>query len=287
MNLITDTELILTPKNKIYHLNLSKDEIADNIILVGDPERVNLISGQFDKITHKISNREFVTHTGVLNKKRITAISTGIGTDNIDIVINELDALVNINFDNRTVNTEKKSLNLIRLGTSGALQKEINIDTFLASSFGLGFDNLAHFYDEKKVIETNMSEAYSSHSSWPKNLSDPYFVKASECLITQFLDIKQGITATAPGFYAPQGRKLRMKPAITDMHQKMRSFNFNNHQITNFEMETSALYYLGQSLGHNTLTICAIIGNRVTNDYSKNYKKTIKEMVNLVLERIC
>ena len=153
MNMISDTELILTDDKKIYHLNLSKDQIADDIILVGDPDRVTLISHKFDAIEHKVSNREFVTHTGQLNGKRISAISTGIGTDNIDIVINELDALVNIDFKTKTINKEKKSLNLIRLGTSGALQSNINIDTFLASSFGLGFDNLAHFYNNKKVLE--------------------------------------------------------------------------------------------------------------------------------------
>jgi uridine phosphorylase len=287
MNMISDTELILTDDKKIYHLNLSKDQIADDIILVGDPGRVALISNKFDSIEHKVSNREFVTHTGQLNGKRISAISTGIGTDNIDIVINELDALVNINFKNRTVNSDKKSLNLIRLGTSGALQKDIAVDSFLVSSFGLGFDNLAHFYVDDKMLKQEMCVKYLKHSNWPKNLSEPYFVKASEELRNQFSDLKQGITATAPGFYGPQGRKLRIAPSISDLHDKIGSFNFENHQITNFEMETSALYFLGQSLGHNTLTICAIIGNRITQDYSKDYKKTVEEMVDLVLKRIC
>jgi len=287
MNMISDTELILNDDKKIYHLNLSKDQIADDIILVGDPGRVALISNKFDSIEHKVSNREFVTHTGQLNGKRISAISTGIGTDNIDIVINELDALVNIDFKTRTINSDKKSLNLIRLGTSGALQKDIAVDSFLASSFGLGFDNLAHFYADDKMLNQEMSVQYLKHANWPKNLSEPYFVKASEELRNQFSDLKQGITATAPGFYGPQGRKLRIAPSISDLHDKIGSFNFENHQITNFEMETSALYFLGQSLGHNTLTICAIIGNRITQDYSKDYKKTVEEMVDLVLKRIC
>ena len=285
--MISDTELILNDDKKIYHLNLSKDQIADDIILVGDPGRVALISNKFDSIEHKVSNREFVTHTGQLNGKRISAISTGIGTDNIDIVINELDALVNIDFKTRTINSDKKSLNLIRLGTSGALQKDIAVDSFLASSFGLGFDNLAHFYADDKMLNQEMSVQYLKHANWPKNLSEPYFVKASEELRNQFSDLKQGITATAPGFYGPQGRKLRIAPSISDLHDKIGSFNFENHQITNFEMETSALYFLGQSLGHNTLTICAIIGNRITQDYSKDYKKTVEEMVDLVLKRIC
>ena len=287
MNMISDTELILTDDKKIYHLNLSKDQIADDIILVGDPDRVALISNKFDAIEHKVRNREFVTHTGQLNGKRISAISTGIGTDNIDIVINELDALVNIDFKTRTINSDKKSLNLIRLGTSGALQKDIAVDSFLASSFGLGFDNLAHFYADDKILNQEMSVQYLKHANWPKNLSEPYFVKASEELRNQFSDLRQGITATAPGFYGPQGRNLRLAPSILDLHEKIGSFSFEKNQITNFEMETSALYFLGQSLAHNTLTICAIIGNRLTQDYSKDYKKTVEEMVDLVLKRIC
>tara|TARA_B100001250_G_scaffold81365_1_gene67049 strand:- start:47353 stop:48216 length:864 start_codon:yes stop_codon:yes gene_type:complete len=287
MNIIADTELILTEEKKIYHLNLSKEEIGDNILLVGDPERVNLISNKFEEIECKIQNREFVTHTGILNGKRISAISTGIGTDNIDIAINELDALVNINFDNRQINTKKRSLNLIRLGTSGALQADIHVDTFLTSSFGLGFDNLAHFYHDTKLIEKEMGNSYIEHSNWPERLSSPYFVKASDSLLSLFTDLPQGITATAPGFYGPQGRTLRITPAISNLHEKMGSYNFNNNKITNFEMETSALYYLGQTLGHNTLTICAIIGNRITKEYSKDYKDTVERMIDLVLKRIC
>ena len=287
MNIIAETELILTEEKKIYHLNLSKEQIADNIILVGDPGRVNLISSKFDEIEYNIKNREFVTHTGTLNGTRITAISTGIGTDNIDIVINELDALVNINFDTKTVNNIKKSLNLIRLGTSGALQCNIGIDTLLASSYGLGFDNLAHFYSEKTVSEKKMSKSFSKHANWPKELSDPYIIKASESLFSIFNDLQNGITATAPGFYGPQNRTLRLNPSIPNLHKKMSSFIFKNHQITNFEMETSALYYLGRSLGHNVLTICAIIGNRATTEYSKDYKKTVEKMIDLVLKRIC
>jgi len=287
MHIIAETELILTQKNKIYHLNLSKDEIADVIILVGDPERVSIISNKFDRIEHKIQNREFVTHTGTLNGKRISAISTGIGPDNIDIVVNELDALVNIDFKTRTINKRKKILNFIRLGTSGALQQDIEVDSFLASSFGLGLDNIAHFYESEEIIEQEMSSKYKQHASWPENLSNPYIVKASDNLLSLFPDIKKGITATAPGFYGPQGRTLRLNPNITHLHEKMESFNYKENRIKNFEMETSALYYLGQSLGHNTLTICAIIANRLTKEYSKDYKKTVEKMIDLVLKRIC
>ena len=287
MHIIAETELILTPENKIYHLNLSKDEIADDIILVGDPDRVSVISNKFDSIEHKIQNREFVTHTGILNGKRISAIATGIGPDNIDIVVNELDALVNIDFKTRSINKNKKTLNLIRLGTSGALQQDIEVDSFLVSSFGLGLDNIAHFYESEKIIEKEMSSKYKQHASWPENLSNPYIVKASGNLLSLFPDIKKGITATAPGFYGPQGRTLRLSPNITNLHEKMESFNYTENRITNFEMETSALYYLGQSLGHNTLTICAIIANRLTKEYSKDYKKTVEKMIDLVLGRIC
>lgn len=287
MHIIAETELILTPENKIYHLNLSKDEIANDIILVGDPDRVSIISNKFDSIEHKIQNREFVTHTGILNGKRISVIATGIGPDNIDIVVNELDALVNIDFKTRTINKKKKTLNLIRLGTSGALQKDIEVDSFLVSSFGLGLDNIAHFYESEEIIEQEMSSKYKQHANWPENLSNPYIVKASDNLLSLFPDVKKGITATAPGFYGPQGRTLRLNPSITNLHEKMESFKYKENRITNFEMETSALYYLGQSLGHNTLTICAIIANRLTKEYSKDYKKTVEKMIDLVLKRIC
>jgi uridine phosphorylase len=287
MNIIAETELILTAENKIYHLNLSKDEIANDIILVGDPDRVSVISNKFESIEHKIQNREFVTHTGILNGKRISVIATGIGPDNIDIVVNELDALVNIDFKTRTINKKKKTLNLIRLGTSGALQKDTEVDSFLISSFGLGLDNIAHFYESEEIIEQDMSSKYKQHTNWPENLSNPYIVKASDNLLSLFPDVKKGITATAPGFYGPQGRTLRLNPYITNLHEKMESFNYKENRITNFEMETSALYYLGKSLGHNTLTICAIIANRLTKEYSKDYKKTVEKMIDLVLKRIC
>ena len=287
MHIIAETELILTPENKIYHLNLSKDEIANDIILVGDPDRVSVISNKFESIEHKIQNREFVTHTGILNGKRISVIATGIGPDNIDIIVNELDALVNIDFKTRTINKKKKTLNLIRLGTSGGLQKDIEVDSFLASSFGLGLDNIAYFYESEEIIEQDMSKKYKQHAHWPENLSNPYIVKASDNLLSLFPDVKKGITATAPGFYGPQGRTLRLNPYITNLHEKMESFNYKENRITNFEMETSALYYLGKSLGHNTLTICAIIANRLTKEYSKDYKKTVEKMIDLVLKRIC
>ena len=284
--MISDTELILTDDKKIYHLNLSKDQIADDIILVGDPDRVTLISNKFDAIEHKVSNREFVTHTGQLNGKRISVISTGIGTDNIDIVINELDALINIDFKTRTINSDKKSLNLIRLGTSGALQKDIAVDSFLVSSCGLGFDNLAHFYADNKILNQEMSVQYLKHANWPKNLSEPYFVKASVELRNQFSDLRQGITATAPGFYGPQGRSLRLAAKIPNLNEQLNEFNHNGLKITNFEMETSALYALSGMLGHNACTVCAIIANRFKGEYSKDYKLTVDKLIQVVLTRL-
>ena len=286
MKVIKDTELILTTENKVYHLNISKNEIADTIIIVGDSARVKQVSKHFSKVDFIIENREFVTHTGMYNGKRISVLSTGIGTDNIDIVLNELDAAVNIDFETRTINTNKKSLNIIRLGTSGALQKDVKVDSFLMATHGLGFDGLAHFYKSENIIESKMSEAFAKHSNWPKNLANPYIVSASEKLLSKFSEFKKGITATASGFYAPQGRELRIKPAIEDLHQKMNTFQFEGNRITNFEMETSALYFLGKSLGHNTLTICAIIGNRITQKQSKDYKKTVDKLIVAVLDKL-
>ena len=286
MKAIKDTELIITKDKKIYHLNINKSEIENDIILVGDQDRVSQISNHFDEITHKVQHREFVTHTGTYKDKRISAISTGIGCDNIDIVINELDALVNIDFETRTINPEKKKLNLIRLGTSGSLQANILVDSFLISEYAIGFDGLAHFHENTDCIEKEMSEAFIKHSDWPQKLPDPYIIKASENLLQKFKGYNKGITATAPGFYAPQGREIRLKSAIPNMHESLNTFNYNHTRITNFEMESSALYYLGQSLGHNTITICAIIGNRVSKTQSENYKETVEELIIEVLDKI-
>ena len=286
MKAIQDTELIITKDKKIYHLNLDKKQIADDIILVGDQDRVSQISKHFNEITDKIQHREFVTHTGIYKGKRITALSTGIGCDNIDIVVNELDALVNIDFESRTITPEKKSLNLIRLGTSGALQSNIPVDSFLMSRYALGFDGLAHFHEDDRCIDKELTESFNLHGNWPNNLAKPYIVKASETLLNKFNGFTEGITATASGFYAPQGREVRLKSSIDNMHETLTSFNYDGNKITNFEMESSALYFLGQSLGHNTLTICAIIGNRINKTQSSDYKSTVDKLIIEVLERI-
>jgi uridine phosphorylase len=287
-NPIAETELILNPNGSVYHLKLLPEDLADDVIVVGDQGRVETISALFDKIDCKIQNREFVTHTGYYKGKRITALSTGIGTDNIDIVLTELDALVNIDLKTRTIKSTKKSLNIIRIGTSGALQGDIAVDSFVASSYGMGFDGLLNYYAGRDLCdEPSIAEAFMAHSGWLKSLPYPYVVKASETLLKQVaFDMNQGITATAPGFYGPQGRQLRLAPAIADLNEKLTAFHYGDIRVTNFEMETSALYGLGRLLGHNCLTVCAIIANRVKREYSKDYHPTIVGLIQTVLERV-
>ena len=288
MKKIGDSELILNSDGSVYHLKLRPENISENIIIVGDQGRVETISQHFSNIECKIQNREFVTHTGTYNGKRITALSTGIGTDNIDIVINELDALVNIDLENRTIKENLTSLNIVRLGTCGALQGDIPVDDFVMSSYGLGFDGLLNFYvHERNIFEEEITEAFIEHMKWNVNLARPYTVKASEKLANKIGEgLFKGITATASGFYGPQGRQLRIAPYDDLLNEKMETFNFNGNRITNFEMETSALYGLGAILGHNTLTICTVIANRVSKQYSKDYHPSVEKMIQMVLNRI-
>jgi uridine phosphorylase len=283
MNKLRDTELIITNSGRIYHLNLKKEEIADDIILVGDPNRVEQISNKFDKIDFKITHREFITHTGYYNNKKISVISSGIGTDNIDIVMNELDALANINFETRQINKIKRSLNIIRLGTSGGLNKKIDVDSFLVSEYAIGLDGLAHFYKNNDVLDEELSKMFFNKTNWSKNHASPYSVKASYKLLNKFNNFSKGITLTATGFYGPQCRNMRLKSSISDLENLIESIEYQGLNITNFEMETSALYFLGRSLGHNTLTICAILANRVSKKYSTNPIDTIDELINKVL----
>ena len=285
MKPIPDSELVLNDDGSIYHLHLYPEQIADTILIVGDQGRVQQISQHFDRIEHQVVNREFVTHTGYIGKKRLTALSTGIGTDNIDIVINELDALVNTNLKFRIEKREKKILNIIRLGTSGALHKDIPVDCYITSTHGMGMDNLMYYYVNNS-FDIEMGEAFKKHSNWPENLSFPYFYKGSNILLKKFSDLRTGITATAPGFYGPQGRCIRLPLSISDLHEQLNTFEYKNLKITNFEMETAALYGLGKLLGHQCITICAILANRIEQKYSKDYKKTISEMIPFVLERL-
>ncbi len=293
---ISESELILNPDGSVYHINLRPEHVADNVIVVGDQERVKKISDYFEKVEYKLSHREFVTHTGFFKGKRITVVSTGIGPDNIDIVLNELDAAVNIDLQTRRIKEKKKNLNIIRIGTSGALQKEIPVDSFVVSEFGLGIDNLMSFYHLKQNFqEKNIEQDFIRHTGWSSPLSKPYIVQGSELLIKRIgAGMREGITVTAPGFYGPQGRILRLKPSVKNLNEKLTSFspkpNFKKNisplKITNFEMETSALYGLGRALGHNCCTVCAIIANRIIKQYSKNTHKSIDLLIRTVLERI-
>ena len=269
----------------VYHLNLIPEHISNDIFLVGDQGRVSEISKHFDSFEYQITNREFVTHTGYIGKKRITVISTGIGTDNIDIVLNELDALVNMDLDSSQQLKEKTSLNLIRLGTSGTIQKEININSIVVSSYGLGIDNLMHFYANNQ-FDHEIQNAIDQQLQWPSFLSKPYVYAANKDLLNKFKDFTQGITITAPGFYAPQGRQMRIPFAIEDLNQRMLNFNHNGIKITNFEMETSALYGLGKLMGHNCLTLCTILVNRATNQRSTNYKSAIDNLIVQAIDKL-
>jgi uridine phosphorylase len=285
---IAESELVLNNDGSIYHLKLHPEEIARDIIVVGDPGRVPSISAYFDQIEVQRQNREIVTHTGYIGSKRLTVMSTGMGTDNIDIVLNELDALVNIDLKNRTILSNHTSLNIIRLGTSGALQPDIPVDSTVMSTHGIGIDGMLYYYSNlKDVYDREMTDAFIQQSNWDANFPRPYAVAASEKLLNLFSSGHlSGITATAPGFYGPQGRKLRLETTHPDLNEAISGFRYNGQRIVNFEMETSALYGLGKMLGHETLTICAIIANRVVKKYSSDYKITVKKLIEQVLEKL-
>lgn len=288
MSQFPETELILSSENRVYHINLRNEDIADDVIVVGDQNRVAQISGYFSKVDFKTEHREFITHTGIYNGKRITVLSTGIGTDNIDIVLNELDAAVNINLEKRELNPSPRKLNIIRLGTSGALQGDIPVNGLVASSHGIGLDGLLNFYEGWKTINENeISEAFIKHTNWQKNLPYPYCVAASKILLDRFKEnIHVGITATAPGFYGPQGRQIRLKSSAPNLNELLTDFKLGDHRITNFEMETSALYGLGKLLGHECLTICVIIANRVRKEFTSDYKKSVEILIESCLNKL-
>lgn len=288
MQKLSETDLIINPDGSIYHLNLLPEDIANIVILVGDLDRVEEVSKHFDFIELKKRKREFITHTGYIGKKRITVLSTGIGSDNIDIVLNELDALVNIDFEKRTINNELISLNIIRIGTSGAIQPDIPIGSILASTYGLGFDALMHYYShEGSDTEQCLVDEMNSHFFHIKKLH-PYLTSANQNLLAIIgEDMKQGITATAPGFYAPQGRQVRAKNAIKDFFKKLKNFKQGTHLITNLEMETAPIYALAKILGHNALSINAILANRVTFEISNEPHKIIEKVIKIVLEKLC
>lgn len=288
MQQIKPSELVLNKNNSVYHLNLHPHQIAKDIIVVGDPGRVELISDYFDEVEYKISNREILTHTGMLNGKRISVMSTGMGTDNIDIVLNELDALVNIDLENRTIKEKHTSLNIIRIGTSGALQADIPVNSFLVSTYGLGLDGVMNYYKYQQTdIEKELLTQFYQQTGYLKEFAQPYFVKASENLFNLLSEkCHTGITATAGGFYGPQGRVLRIPLKEQDINAQLNGFNYKNNRIVNFEMETSALYGLSRALGHNACTICLIIANRFTNQFSEDYKPYMKKLIEYTLTKL-
>ncbi|KTD32714.1 purine nucleoside phosphorylase II [Legionella nautarum] len=284
-----EASLILNPNGSIYHLALFPYEIADTIITVGDPERVADISKHFDKIECKRQNREFTTHTGYLNGKHISVISTGIGTDNIDICINELDALANIDLQSRTVKSTLKSLNIIRVGTSGSMQADIPVNSFLLARFALGFDNLLRYYQYTTPYqnEIDLQQAIHNHLDiFPANMQ-PYLVSGSDILADQFADtFISGITATCVGFYAPQGRQLRATIAFPDILNKLQSFRQQGIRITNFEMETSGIYALGRVLNHHCCSLSAIIVNRILGQKSNDIPRLMEKFIQKILEKL-
>jgi len=287
MKRLKESELILNPDGSLYHIHLRPEHLARKVILVGDPQRVPMISSFFDKIEFVFENREIVTHTGKLNNERLTVMSTGMGPDNIDIVMNELDALVNVDLITRKVKEKHTSLDIIRLGTSGALQADIPVDAFAMSTHGLGIDGLLHFYHHRYVCDRKMARAFIRQTRWPKILAEPYAVKGSEMLEALLGEgFIKGITITAPGFYGPQGREIRQKAAYPHLNDRISAFRYKDQRIINFEMETSALYAMGKMLGHNTITVCSILANRMKETYSRKPKETIKKLTRLVLGRI-
>ena len=288
-NKIAPSELILNADGSIFHLHLKPGQIANDVILVGDPGRVEMIADFFDEIEVKAQNREFVTITGRYKGKRITVLSTGIGTDNIDIVINELDALVNIDLGTREIKADKTSLNLIRIGTSGALQGDIPVDAFLVSRKAVGFDGLMNFYARREEIaDIAFENAFKSYTNWNPLLASPYVVDCNEDLYNKITDgdFIPGITISAPGFYGPQGRELRLNIIDRQINDKIEAFRFNEMKITNYEMECSAIYGLSKLLGHQALTVCIIIANRISRDASSDYKPVMKRLVIKILDKL-
>ena len=286
--MIGESELIINPRGCIYHLDVHPDEIAHTVITVGDPGRVPEVSKHFNKIEHKKAHREFVTHTGYIGSKRISVVSSGIGPDNIDITLNELDALVNIDFATRLPKENLQSLNIIRLGTSGSLQEDIPVDSLVASSFGIGLDNLLHYYRfENNADELFLLNAFTQHTHLNGNPVQPYIAEGSIRLRNHFTEgYVHGITITCPGFYAPQGRKLRLPLAFPALVDTLSTFENGQHRITNFEMETSAIYGLGKLMGHHCLSVNTIVANRQSKTFSKDAASAVENMIRKSLEII-
>ena len=285
---IPASELIINEDGSIFHLHLRPEQIADIVMLVGDPARVDMIASYFDDIECNIASREFKTITGVYKGRRMTALSTGIGTDNIDIVVTELDALANIDFATRQVKDEFKQLTLLRLGTSGALQEDIEVGERVFARTSVGFDGLLNFYAGRNdVCDLEIEKAFVEHTAWNPLLTAPYFINADESLFELFRDVThEGITIAAPGFYAPQGRWVRLKPQDVELNSKIESFRFGERRITNFEMESSALAGLAALMGHKAGTVCTIIAQRIAKDACTDYKPFVRLMIEEALEKL-
>jgi uridine phosphorylase len=286
--MIKSSELILNPDGSVYHINLKPGQIANDIIFVGDQNRVEKITKHFDSIEFTTQKREFKTQTGTYKGKRITVMSTGIGPDNIDIVMNELDALVNVDLATRTVKNELTSLNIVRIGTSGSLQADIPCDSFVMSQYGLGLDNMLRSYLIDEISETEMEEAFIAQTNWDMRKGRPYVISCSKTLEKRLESDKifKGFTGTAGGFYGPQGRVVRLGIQDPELNGKMDSFNFNGTRMTNLEMETGAIYGLGKLLGHECLSLNAIIANRATGTFSEDPYKAVDELIEYTLNNL-
>lgn len=286
-NQIAASELPLQSDGAIYHLNLHPEELADNVILVGDPGRVSMISGMLDTVEVCKQNRELFTHTGTYKGKRISVVSTGMGTDNIDIVLTELDALANVDLATRTVRSEHRTLNLVRIGTSGALRADLECGTFLASAYGLGIDGMLRYYDTGDIVREDVVDAFVRHTEWSPSLPMPYCTAASRELLDRIgHDMRQGITVSAPGFFGPQGRQVRARLRYPELNGKIETFEYLGNVTTNMEMECSAIYGLGNLLGHRPLTVCLLIANRVTGKFLDSYHDRMEALCHTVLERM-
>lgn len=284
-----ESELVLNPDGSVYHLAMRPEQLGDLVFVVGDPGRVEAISRHFEQVEHRTHNREFVAHTGRYNDVSVTALSTGIGTDNIDIVLNELDALVNIDLEKREPKQTTRSLRIVRLGTCGALQEDIPVDSRIVSAFGVGLDNVLHYYAyEHSDRELRLLQDLVGATEWPDNLPYPYVAQGDARLVeTMGRDNHVGITITAGGFYGPQGRQLRLLPSVGDLNERLTAFSHGELRATNFEMETSALYGLGGMLGHRTCTVCTVVANRLRKEYSKDHHSAVERMIQEALDRLC
>ncbi|MBP5548613.1 MAG: nucleoside phosphorylase [Bacteroidales bacterium] len=287
-NSLKSSELVLAPNGSLYHINMTGDTLADNVFLVGDPDRVNMFKKIFDKVEFESQNRELHALTGTYHGNRYTALSTGMGCDNIDIVVTELDAAANINLNERTINPVHRSLNLIRIGTSGSLHSDIPCGTLLASAYAIGLDGLLNYYShDDNQFEEEMTQAFTKHMLFNERLARPYCVKASESLLEKVAPFtKKGITATAPGFYAPQGRHIRIAPSIPDLNEKLASFLWDGLKVTNLEMECSAIYGLSKIMGHNALTVCLIIANRADGTFLNDYHDKMFDTITKIMDAI-